>query len=398
MSQETKPTKGQPKIHKRCEHGRRKTRCKECVGSGICEHGRLKARCKECGGSEICEHGRRKAECKECGGSSICEHGRRKAQCKECRGSSICEHGRMKATCKECGGSSICEHGRQKAVCKECGGSSICEHGRPKTRCKECGGSSICEHGRMKATCKECGGSGICKHGRQKAMCKECVGSGICEHQVQKRSCKHCGIKCSSCQLNVVRKKDAQCSHCLPVAKHRSRCKEARIAAELGGWASEGYISMYTSWNKANPDANRAICGAYRPDFIWDLQFRAVILEVDEFQHKYENYVRRCELVRVSRIVEGFGGIPVHILRYNPDAFKITGVTRTTRYNERVELLKIHLTEALARPDFEHRIVVQHLWFDQDQDTMEFVTTQRFKTLEDYEAWVEQVEPSSTGT
>jgi hypothetical protein len=67
-----------------------------------------------------------------------CEHGRRKSQCKECGGSSICEHGRQKSTCKECGGSSICEHGRIKSQCKECGGSSICEHGRRKSRCKEC--------------------------------------------------------------------------------------------------------------------------------------------------------------------------------------------------------------------------------------------------------------------
>lgn len=60
-------------------------------------------------------------------------------------------------------------------------------------------------------------------------------------------------------------------------------------------------------------------------------------------------------------------------------------------------MLKTQLTEALARPDFDNRIVLQHLCFDQDQDTTEFVTTQRFKTLEEYETWVEQVEPSSTG-
>ena len=53
-------------------------------GKICCEHGRQKSRCKECGGSGICEHGRQKSQCKECGGSSICEHGRQKRQCKEC--------------------------------------------------------------------------------------------------------------------------------------------------------------------------------------------------------------------------------------------------------------------------------------------------------------------------
>ena len=36
--------------HKKCEHGRRRSVCKECGGSGICEHGRQRSQCKECGG------------------------------------------------------------------------------------------------------------------------------------------------------------------------------------------------------------------------------------------------------------------------------------------------------------------------------------------------------------
>ena len=92
--------------------------------------------------------------------------------------------------------------------------------------------------------------------------------------------------------------------------------------------------------------------------------------------------------MRIARIVDGFGGIPVHVLRYNPDAFKIAGATRKTLYPERIALLKTQLVEALERQDFEHQLVVQHLWFD--QATPDFVTIQRFKTLEEYEAWVER--------
>ena len=56
-------------------------------GSAICEHGRERSKCKECGGSQICEHGRRRYLCKECGGAGICEHGRRRYDCKECASS-----------------------------------------------------------------------------------------------------------------------------------------------------------------------------------------------------------------------------------------------------------------------------------------------------------------------
>ena len=165
------------------------------------------------------------------------------------------------------------------------------------------------------------------------------------------------------------------------------------MAASLGDWASNELIPRYTSWNKTIPDTLKGVCGRYRPDFVWDMQFRAIVLEVDENQHKFWNYELRCELVRVSRIVESYGGVPVHILRYNPDAFKINNVTRPTKLGERLALLQAKLREAFDRPDLENRIVVQHLFFDQEGDVSEFVTTQRYKTLEEYEQWVDTTAP-----
>ena len=80
-----------------CEHGvKPRSNCKVCIA---CPHGRRRSICKECGGSGICEHGRVRRQCKECGGSSICEHGRQPSNCKECGGSGICEHGRVRSTC-----------------------------------------------------------------------------------------------------------------------------------------------------------------------------------------------------------------------------------------------------------------------------------------------------------
>ena len=74
------------------------------MGRTKCEHGRERSRCKDCGGSSICEHGRRRTQCKDCGGSSICEHGRQRSQCKDCGGGGICAHGRRRSGCKDCGG------------------------------------------------------------------------------------------------------------------------------------------------------------------------------------------------------------------------------------------------------------------------------------------------------
>ena len=37
-------------VKKKCEHGRERSRCKDCGGSGICEHGRQRSQCKEYSG------------------------------------------------------------------------------------------------------------------------------------------------------------------------------------------------------------------------------------------------------------------------------------------------------------------------------------------------------------
>jgi len=140
----------------KCEHGRQKSRCKECDGVGMCEHGRQKNICKDCGGNQICEHGRSRSVCKDCGGGGICEHGRRRVYCKDCGGSQICEHNKRRDECSVCGGSQTCEHGRIRATCKVCGGSQICEHGRMKSVCRDCGGLSICKHNLVISSCRKC--------------------------------------------------------------------------------------------------------------------------------------------------------------------------------------------------------------------------------------------------
>ena len=123
----------------KCEHGKRKTRCKDCGGGGLCIHGKRKTRCKDCGGKGICEHNHIRSTCKECGGTSICEHNKVRSKCKECEGASICEHGISKYYCKKCKGNAFCEHGKEKRKCKTCDGSKLCIHELDKACCKQCG-------------------------------------------------------------------------------------------------------------------------------------------------------------------------------------------------------------------------------------------------------------------
>ncbi len=130
----TVKSSGQP--FKTCDKCR--TVKKESNTKNKCEHDKRKDRCKPCGGVGICEHNKRKSECKLCGGSQICEHNKRKSECKLCGGSQICEHSEIKGRCIQCGGSQICEHEKRKSRCIQCRGSEICVHNKEKSKCPKC--------------------------------------------------------------------------------------------------------------------------------------------------------------------------------------------------------------------------------------------------------------------
>ena len=251
-----------------------------------------------------CEHGRQKSQCRECGGSGICEHGKQKSRCKECGGSGICEHGKHKAYCKECGGSAYCEHGKQKARCKECGGSAYCEHGKHKHICKECGGgSAYCEHGKQKAQCKECSGSSICSHGKLKAYCKECGGSALC--------------RSSWCTISANPKYDNYCLRCFmytfpdkPITRNY-KTKETHIADHI----KTKYSQFEWTTDKKVQDG----CSRRRPDLLLDMGYHVLIIEIDENQHT--DYDCTCENKRTMELSQDVGHRPIVFIRFNPDDY-----------------------------------------------------------------------------
>ncbi len=323
-----------------------------------------------------CCHGKQKYRCQLCKGTSVCEHGRYKQSCKKCRGSSYCQHNKLSQYCKLCGGVSICTHGKQRCRCRLCGGISFCLHGKLKYRCRACLGSGFCAHGKLRERCQPCGGKQVCPHGKGKDWCHFCGGSRIC----------------SNCRFVVVKEKGGLCASCQPTPSVRSRCSEVKLAGTLTQWADNGKISNYTAWNKQNSLADPSQCGKYRVDFTFEMPSGVVLLECDEKQHS--EYVKRCELVRQAEVALGFGGLPVHWIRYNPDSFKINCATRVTKREERESTLLRNLQLALTRPDYEHFIIVTYICYDNpgttNADPDALVQRHAFKTVEDYNAWVEK--------
>ena len=252
-----------------------------------------------------CDHGRRKTDCKECGGSSICEHGRRKDRCKECGGSSFCEHGKRKQICKECGGSAFCEHGKRKTECKECGGSSICEHGRRKDRCKKCGGSSICEHCKNKYYCKECGGPAFCEHGRRKVSCKECGGSSLCKSSwCETLSQKKYEGYCMPCFVNNPENQDKP-------AMRNYKTKEKDVVDQIR--------QTFTNFTWVADKKVQDGCSRRRPDLLLDMGSHIIIVEIDE--NKHTDYECSCEHKRLMELSQDLQHRPIIFIRFNPDDY-----------------------------------------------------------------------------
>ena len=353
--------KGTPplKSSRKCPHGHRKYTCRECKGSQICQHDKRRERCKECKGSQICPHNQVKARCKECKGIQICQHSRRKEYCKDCKGVQICPHDRVKASCRDCKGSYFCPHNRARSVCKDCKGSGICQHGRSRQFCKECKGSRICP--------EECP-----NYGNFKSLCASCGGSQLCQ----------------LCRITSLGRGRKVCASCLPVPFQASRSKEVRLAAKLNKWVNEDKIPAYTRWNKQNPLADPFQCGKYRVDFTFERPTKVVLLECDERQHS--EYNRRCELVRQAQVSVAFGGLPVHWIRYNPDTFRLNGVTHVVTAQERESILLKQLQLAFHQTDFEHLLTITYICYTRPSAADgELHETLKFKTIEEYIAWTE---------
>ena len=161
-----------------------------------------------------------------------------------------------------------------------------------------------------------------------------------------------------------------------------------RLAAKLNKWASEDKIPVYTLWNKQNPLADPSQCGKYRVDFTFERPTKVVLLECDEHQHS--EYNRRCELVRQAQVSVGFGGLPVHWIRYNPDTFRLHGMTRVATAQERESILLKQLQQAFHETDFDHLITITYICYTRSNaDDGELHETLKFKTIEEYITWVE---------
>jgi hypothetical protein len=212
--------------------------------------------------------------------------------------------------------------------------------------------------------------AGLCaEHGKRRNNCMDClrergslpVRNGglstdgeICRHRMARKHCLQCGGShlCTFCRLTQVKRKGSECSGCRRWRNHDTprKPREQAVLDFVRAEVAAGRFPPFDSADKrADRDLDPAVYGSWRLDVLWKLGSHWVVLEVDEDQHR--GYDASCERRRELDILNSARGLPVRVLRYNPDGFA-TG-TRSVRRAvavDRLRVLRAALLAAFAPP------------------------------------------------
>ena len=173
---------------------------------------------------------------------------------------------------------------------------------------------------------------------------------------------------------------------------------EFQLKKRMDEWFVQGELPYpITRWNRQNPEADPVQCSRYRPDFIYEIEKeqRVVIVEHDEGAHA--SYELPCELKRQLELGLGFGGRPIHFLRYNPSP----GLQHEPLIARREALLLKRLQAALAPAPaddslFNFFLTVEYLYYPPIGGGRGALQTFRFRTYAEYVQWANAIDDGST--
>ena len=163
------------------------------------------------------------------------------------------------------------------------------------------------------------------------------------EHVVEDE--KYCNAHIPSEEYGMIVKRLCRYCDILEETAHVcNRCKKVQNKKE---WAIVRYLRTAIDTNfEYNSSKMLQGCSKKRPDVYFELAKHCVIVEIDENQHN--TYQDSCECSRINEIVNGIGGKPVIIIRYNPDVVRSKGkqlhVSQQERMGLLVETIKTELT------------------------------------------------------
>jgi KRAB domain-containing zinc finger protein len=127
-------------------------------------------------------------------------------------------------------------------------------------------------------------------------------------------------------------------------------------------------------------------------DFVYYFEDRIIIIECDEYQHKeYHNGDITCDISRVFKVLETLAinsdFRPLHLIRFNPDSFKVDGITKRVSMVNRYKTL----LEYIAKPITE--LTISYLFYNTVEGKLELTLSEEYtpELKESYDPLIKNV-------
>jgi hypothetical protein len=177
---------------------------------------------------------------------------------------------------------------------------------------------------------------------------------------------KYCNTHIPSEQYGMIVKR--LCRYCDIKEEATFVCKDCKKIQNKKEWAIVRHLRK-TIDTKFEYNSSKMLqgCSKKRPDIYFELPEHCVIVEIDEHQHN--TYEDSCECARINEIVNGIGGKPIVILRYNPDTIKHNGKQIQIHQGDRIDLLIETIKKELTAQYSTFIVKIVQIYYSDNYDT-----------------------------
>ena len=189
-----------------------------------------------------------------------------------------------------------------------------------------------------------------------------CIVDCEAEHDIlSSDGLKFCLKHCPDEQTSIILKR--LCRYCDIKEQATHVCKDCRRISCKKEWGIVRFLrkAIDTTF-EYNSSRMLQGCSKKRPDVYFDLPTHCVIVEIDEHQHAV--YSDSCECARLNEIVNGIGGRPVVVIRFNPDTTRAGGQPLPLVLADKLDLLVATIKTHLMTSTETFAVQLIQLYFD----------------------------------
>jgi len=291
--------------------------------------------------------------------------------CHKKRPSFCLENETLATHCSECKSVNMIDINHNKFLC------IICKKKQPsfgldgkKTHCKDCKKNGMTNNkykGNKLCVCNSVQPVFNYPDQTEPKYCSKCKLDGMID--IKNKKCVECNITRANSKNPLYRN---HCVYCFV-----NKFPDEKVSRNFK--VKERYVKDFLEKEFPNIDItyDKIItngCSSRRPDFMIDLGYQVLIVEVDENQHSNYN----CENKRLMEISKDINHRPLYVIRFNPDKYdkfnkdvfaihKQTGLLilkETNEFNSRLKKLKNDIQTNFLNTRKEKLLEIKNLFYD----------------------------------